>query len=103
MRKYLAGIRNYEKLERMRRFARPFGRPPLCVKATMSHASSKTLSQGEMKMTRLCSDRRQRPTLGDLVVAVTDFAMEISDDEEQAYRMTSKAINEYLRRSRAES
>ena len=48
-------------------------------------------------MTRLCSDRRQRPpTLGDLVVAVTDFAMEISDDEEQASPMASKAINEYL-------
>ncbi|HEY7169010.1 MAG TPA: hypothetical protein VIB79_30925 [Candidatus Binatia bacterium] len=51
---------------------------------------------------RLCRDASGKPTLGDLVVAVTDFAMEMSDNEEQAYRLASAAINDYLRRSKAE-
>ena len=53
-------------------------------------------------MMKLHTNAKQKPTLGDLVVAVTDFAMEISDSEEQAYRLASAAINDYLRRSKAE-
>ena len=48
---------------------------------------------------RVCKQRRKTPTLGDLVVAVTDLALEIADDEHQAYKIASTAINDYLKRS----
>ena len=42
-------------------------------------------------------------TLGDLVLAVTDAAMEISSNEKRAYQIASAVVNRVLRLSVRES
>jgi hypothetical protein len=49
---------------------------------------------------RISSDRESvQLTLGDLVVAVTDAALEISRDEKDAYRIASMTLNKMRLRS----
>jgi hypothetical protein len=47
--------------------------------------------------------RTQSITVGDLVVAVTDAALEVSKDKKRAYRLAGVVVNKILRASTHET
>jgi hypothetical protein len=68
-----------------------------------SHSSYLSSSCEEKSLMRISSDRESiQLTLGDLVVAVTDAAMELSRDEKAAYRIASMTLNKMRLRSLSE-
>ena len=42
-------------------------------------------------------DKRVHTTIGDLVVAVTDVALEVAKDKRKAYRIASRVVNSMLK------
>ncbi|MGE5304889.1 MAG: hypothetical protein ACM3TN_16385 [Alphaproteobacteria bacterium] len=44
-----------------------------------------------------CNTPRMSSTLGDLIVAVMDEALEVSKNEKRAYQITAVVLNEVLR------
>ena len=67
--------------------------PGADARVWLSHGSN---NRGGCDMQNQTESEMQRITLGDLIVAVTDAAMEVTVDEEEAYEIASRVLLKIL-------